>query len=123
MTNLEKYQPLFCQNTKKLANNLVITLSHKKSVSKSDIIECQRLAHVIKSSAAMMKCENLSQLAEIIELLFARLIKESQLAKDQLVIEKIKSAAQAIAEKAGDYQKLKTTDFKLSKESLEKYIN
>jgi chemotaxis protein histidine kinase CheA len=80
MTDFKKYEALFVKNTKSLALELqeVLKVLEKTKTSKSDLLEGQRLAHVIKGSAAMMGLEVLSDSFAVGEKIFETAIQTDQ---------------------------------------------
>lgn len=73
MVDLKKYEATFLKQTKNIAKNLERFLKILSCNLDNEIAwqEGKRLSHTLKGSAALMKCENLSQLAKELEEFFS----------------------------------------------------
>jgi len=121
MTNLEKYGPLFCQNSQKLIAKLqdLIKILRENPSRKNAYQEGQRLAHTVKGSAEMMGCRGLAEVCRVMENIFIGFQKESFKNEKEIFVA-LNEVCELIISKISDFKKIKNTNFQKSISKLQK---
>lgn len=121
MTDLKKYEPIFCRHIKKLMadfkKNLAILV--KNTTDEAALKESHRLVHIFKGGARLMNCQALANLAQMMEDIFAR-AEIGHLKINSQILKEMKDIDQTILKASADFEKLQAADFQSSMANLEK---
>ncbi|MFA6492865.1 MAG: Hpt domain-containing protein [Patescibacteria group bacterium] len=113
MADLQKYEETFLRQTRDIAGKLQEVLKILISDLKNEVAlrEGERLAHVLKGSAALMRCENLSKLAEKIEEFFRKSL-ENTLEINQDILKEIENFCLVLL-RTSNFEELQSVNFKI----------
>ena len=123
MADLKKYEALFLRNTKDLAQKLqkiLKVLSRNSGQPETVLREGQRLAHIIKGSAALMDCKILSNLFVVVEEIFSQALKNHSKIKPQILTEMNQISLEIL--EVDNFKKFKDNNFQNSIKTLQETI-